>query len=161
MIPIGNRFIISQPSADVLKITSPYLWWVVAIVVLFIGLPACRSFIVGIRTHRVQPFWWSAILAAFLVIALTFSDSTGTVTIDKASHTVTFDKRGFLFIPHHYQYPLDQVRYATLETQAAANRFVILFKGGARIGLSAYSSAKGQSQAVEAVNQFLGVYPTP
>jgi hypothetical protein len=149
-------FEVTQPSNAQLTVICHYAWWYGFFAGLVFGVPALRNLVRGVRTHQVQPMLWSLVLMiACLITISTFP--TGDATFDKMKKTVTFQKRGFFFISHRYEYPLDQVRYATLETATADRRFVVVLKGGARIGLSAFTSQAGQSQAVDAVNDFLGV----
>lgn len=156
----NTGFEVTHPSSTQLTVVCHYLWWYALFAVVVFGIPAFRYWIRGIKTHQGQPIWWASVLTVTLIVVLSLFP-TGSVTFDKDHGTVTFLKRGFFFIPHHYEYPLDQVRYASLETEAAARRFVVVFKGGARMGLTAYTSQGGQSAAVDAVNEFLGVYPPP
>ena len=156
----SSGFEVTHPSNNQLMVICHYAWWYVIVAVLLLGLPAVRSLIKGIKTHQAQPLWWSLILGICCASAISLFP-TGTAIFDRSKGTVVFQRRGFLFIRRTYEYPLSQVRYATLETATADSRFVIVFKGGAREGLSAFTSQGGQSEAVDAVNDFLGVNPVP
>ncbi len=57
-------------------------------------------------------------------------------------------------------YPLDQVKYATVESSTAAYRLVFVLDDGHRVGLGAYSDQQGQPEAAHAINQFLGADDT-
>jgi hypothetical protein len=156
----SSGFEVTHPSSNQLTVICHYAWWYVIFAIVLFGLPALRNLLKGFKTQQAQPIWWALILAILCAAAISFFP-TGTATFDKDRGTVAFQKRGFLFIQHRYEYPLGDVRYATLETATADRRFVVVFKGGGRMGLSAFTSQGGQSQAVDAVNEFLGVNPVP
>ena len=158
-LPSGG-FEVTQPSSSQLIVVCHYALWYAAFAGLLLGLPAIRSFIRGFRTQQLPPIWWGLLLTIACVAAIS-TFRTGKVIFDKDRGTVVFEKTGLLFIPHRYQYPLQEVRYATLETATASRRFVVVFRGGARVGLSSFTSQSGQSHAVDAVNSFLGVNPVP
>src|SRR5947209_1872120 len=148
----SSGFEVTHPSSNQLTVICHYAWWYLIFAIVLFGLPAIRNFIKGMKTQQAQPIWWALVLVILCATAISFFP-TGTATFDKDRGLVTFRKRGFLFIQHTYEYPLAQIRYATLETATADRRFVVVFKGGTRMGISAFTSQGGQSQAVDAVNE--------
>jgi hypothetical protein len=113
----------------------------------------------GIRKNDSSNIGLGLFLLAVGIVVGSGVASHGRAVFDKGTATVTFNRVGFLFRPSQASFPLDQVRYASVESSSGSYRFIVVFKGGGLEGLTASSGAPGQYKAADAVNEFLGVFP--
>jgi hypothetical protein len=173
-----NSFHISALSDSVLRIENPPGYWtgcfflVVALVCVLslVGSMMSRlrpsdrevSFAGERATGRQAGFGWKGHLAigTIAVVSATmawFMLQPASLVLDREHGTYTLNTGHLPFVQSAETYPLNQIAYATLETDAAAQRFVIVLQNGQRYGLGAYTDRGNQSEAVAAVNRFLHV----
>ena len=171
-------FKILSSGPSVLRIEDPPVYWVATFVVLLAVV--CLVSFLGALYARVSPaergvYWngngmvvsrlgrgWRgiAILAVFCLGTGYWAWcvlQTSSLTLDRGSQTYSFDDGRVFFVAAKQTGSLDNVAYATIETDGPAQRFVVVFRSGARYGLGAFTDQGNQSEAAAAVNRFLGV----
>jgi hypothetical protein len=153
-----SGFEVIHPSAKELIVVAHPQYWLVAITLGMILLGIYFG-IAGLKKGTYSGSGVGAFLLLLGVVLLSVALGRGQALFDKNQGRVSFDRTGFLFRSQHLSFPLDQVRYASVETMQGSYRFVVVFKGGGREAVTSGSGASGQYAAADAVNEFLGVFP--
>jgi hypothetical protein len=151
---LASGFRIEPLSGTKLVVVNPPVMWV-SIVCYGLAAVGLVMLIVGIVTRggRIQGVI-GAIIAAVLGLIGWTTSAPSTATLDKDAGTLTIH---IGWARSTSIYPLEQVKYATVETTTAAYRLVFVLNDGHRVGLGSYSDQEGQPEAANAINQFLGV----
>lgn len=102
-----------------------------------------------------KPLVSACVILAIAICIVVLASRKGSVLLDNAQNTVTIDTPNLLFGRTHLIFPLNDVRYAQVDTSHAAERFVLVLRDGIHLGFTVYSSSGGQEQAAQAVNDFL------
>jgi hypothetical protein len=152
----SSAFRVLHLSAHELQVVSPPHY----LLVLVFALPA----ILGLWL-----IWRGFVIKSLLAIALGLvwcggwgfgswaCSRSSSVLLDSAANTVTVDSPHILFGRDHFAVPLDQVRNAQIATSHASERIVLVLKSGRYMDFTGYSDQAGQEEAVQAINDFLGV----
>jgi hypothetical protein len=155
---IKRGFEVLHPSTNQLVVVAhpDYLFLLIPVAIMAIGV---YFGIIGIRKSDNSKTALGLFLLALGVVVASGLASRGQAVFDKETATVSVDRVGVLFRPSHSSFPLDKVRYASVEPSRGSYRFIVVFKGGGFEGITASSGAPGQYRAADAVNEFLGVFP--
>ncbi|HZU08619.1 MAG TPA: hypothetical protein VFA02_01850 [Pseudacidobacterium sp.] len=139
----GNgRLMIVNPPVMWVSVTC-YVFAVIGLLLLLSGINA-RSRSTGVMG--------ALLLVCFALLGWTTSVPS-TAVLDKDAGLLRIHI-GWAHVTSTY--PLQQVKYATVESTTAAYRLVFVLDDGHRVGLGSYSDQQGQPEAAHAINQFLG-----
>ncbi len=171
-----GSFYIVPLSESVLEIQNPPNYWaggffLVVSLVFLLGLVGSIADVLGSSKsslsfageRSVRPdrgFKWKGRLVLGIIMLISgslawFLFQPSSLVLDRKAGTYTLATGHLPFVSGTGSYPLDQIAYATLETDAAAQRFVVVLRDGQRFSLGAYTDRRNQSEAVAAVNGFL------
>ena len=157
----GSDFFVLHPSAQALQVVASG-FGLLNLMMLFFGVAALGGLWVIWRGIVIKSAFGIALGAFWMCLfgffALMGRPTTSTLLLDRAGNEVTAVSAGLIFGHDHYAVPLDQVRHAHLDRgRSAAKRIVLILKSGQHFGFTAFTDRGGQEEAVQAINDFLGV----
>ncbi len=92
------------------------------------------------------------------MVALLMRPSVSSPLLDRHGNAVIADSAGMFFGRDHYTGPLNQVRQTHLDNGSApSKRIVLILRNGQHFGFTPFTDRGGQEEAVQAINDFLGV----
>jgi hypothetical protein len=150
---LASGFRIEQLGGSSLMVVNPPVLWVsiTCYVLAVLGLLALLG---GVSTRSRSTMVIGALVLVFFALLGRTTSFPSTATLDKDAGMMTIHI-GWAHATSTY--PLEAVRYATVDTTTAAYRLVFVLDDGHRVGIGSYSDQSGQSEAASAVNRFLGV----
>jgi hypothetical protein len=113
----------------------------------------------GIYKEMRYKWWIPMIIGGFIVLAIGMLMSRAYITLSRESGRMTV-QRWICGIPQsRVEFPLDAIRYATVENFSGARVVTVVLKSGEAVQLGNFTDQGGQFGAVDSINDFIGRYP--
>jgi hypothetical protein len=162
MLPSSAIRVIENGSSRLVILDPPYYSF--AAQMLLMSALATLAFLALTRTEIYKEMrykWWvPMIISGFIVLAMAMLASRAYITLSRESGRMTI-RRWICGIPQaRIEFPLDTIRYATVENFSGARVVTVVLKSGEAVQLGNFTDQGGQFGAVDAINDFLGSRPT-
>ena len=104
-----------------------------------------------------QGFDWLALALAspFLLVGWYFLASKATLVVSRETGRMSVVRSYFGFPVRQHEGPLEEARYANVETGKGTRRVVVVLRSGKVVAVGGLTDRKGHYQAAEAINAFL------
>ena len=177
---MGNFRILSNGSSELRIEASPIYWaGIFFVLVALVALLVLSGSVLGrrggertatlngvtMRSSTLGKGWKTPLIAGIIFLVTGYVAfamlQESSLTINQTTREFVVD-RGYGLLGHlKYGGPTSAIAFATMETDASAQRFVLVLQDGQRVSLGSFSDAGGQSEAVAAVNRFLNIGEHP
>jgi hypothetical protein len=158
MFPSSAIRVIESSSSKLVILDPPYYSFAAQLLVM--SALATLVFLVLTRTQIYQEMrykWWIPfIISCFVVLALGMLASRAYITLSRETGKMTV-QRWICGIPQRRtEFPLDAIRYVSVENFSGARVVTVVLKSGEAFQLGNFTDQGGQFGAVDAINDFLG-----
>ncbi len=151
-------FYVRHPSASGLVLTSPPHIIPFLVVTVAVWRWAFRGIIGNLRKGSATP-GGVALLALIFILSIAMTTPNASVTLDRASGTMTIRRFFIFWVPYVKRIPLVEVTEAGTQEAPFSTLFYLETVNGERYHLSSWDAASGQGKGADAVNRFLEETP--